>query len=192
MHMKHILPILTLSTLAAAASAQVAAPAASQIDPLSYNRIGFEISERHSTPTGYNNVNTLSVASMLGSSNFYASASDDQYYTILGLGYVFRNVAFATDVVLLASSGAGYGQARDTRYGITLRRRLPELNKNLEASLGYSNSHGVVGGAGANTVKCELAYNLDAHYQVALGLVQTDEVIVSGQHYYTMAVRYNF
>ena len=35
MHMKHILPILTLTTLAAAASAQAAAPSG-----LSYNRVG--------------------------------------------------------------------------------------------------------------------------------------------------------
>ena len=72
--MKNILPILTLTTLAAAASAQAAAPAAAG---LNYNRVGLG----YNTDTkGY----SLSATAVLGSSNFWVGASS----TIGGNGTV--------------------------------------------------------------------------------------------------------
>lgn len=187
--MKRLLPVLALSALTSAACA--ATPA-----PLSYSRIGLEVSESHDTASGSTitaaSVNTLSLSMLLGKTDFLATVSDDQYYTIFGLGYVFRNVGFSTDVVLSVSSGAHFGVTRATLYGIQLRRALPEIHEALEASVSYSVSNAPSGGSAENTFRGEIAYNLDANYQFAVGLVNTDVYVSGGQSYLTLTARYNF
>ncbi|MEI6598280.1 MAG: hypothetical protein WCL22_04485, partial [bacterium] len=64
--MKHILPILTLTTLTAAAFADASAPAAAAPAGLSYNRVGIS---RTSDETN------LSVSQLLGGSNVLVSLS---------------------------------------------------------------------------------------------------------------------
>ena len=90
--MKHILPILTITTLAAAASAQTAvAPAG-----LSYNRV---------TVSREGQNNTLAAEALLGSSNVLATIGTSTAGTSYSLGYVFKNVAYGVDATL--SVGAG-------------------------------------------------------------------------------------
>ncbi|MEY3448952.1 MAG: hypothetical protein RL749_568 [Verrucomicrobiota bacterium] len=183
--MKSALPVLGLTFLAASANA--AEPA-----KLAYNRIGLEISESHQTVNSESSVNTVSLSVLLGESNFLATASSDEYFAIFGLGYLFRDVAFSTDVVISLSSAARYGTTRDTLYGIQLRRALPEIHDSLEALVSYAISHGTDGGSSEDTFRAELAYNFDARYQLAVGMVETDAHVAGGQSYLTVTARYNF
>ncbi|MEN9814872.1 MAG: hypothetical protein RLZZ412_854, partial [Verrucomicrobiota bacterium] len=112
--MKHILPILTITTLAAAASAQTAvAPAG-----LSYNRV---------TVSRSGQTNALAAEALLGSSNVIAtigttgSTGSADATTVYSLGYVFKNVAYGVDATL--SVGAGSDIEYST-YSVTLRRAL--------------------------------------------------------------------
>lgn len=183
--MKSALTAVSLTVLTA--SAVAAEPA-----KLSYNRIGFEVSESHQTVSGVSSVNTLSLSILLGQSNFIAAASTDEYFTNFGLGYLFRDVAFSTDLVISASSAANYASTRDTLYGIQLRRGLPEIHDSLEVLFSYALSHGTDGGSRQNTFRGEIAYNYDASYQLAVGFVDTDAFLPAGQSYLTLTARYNF
>ncbi|MEY4402466.1 MAG: hypothetical protein RIR91_501, partial [Verrucomicrobiota bacterium] len=89
--MKHILPILTITTLAAAASAQTAAAAPAG---LSYNR---------ATVSRQGQNNDVAVQHFLGNTNVLASLStvgNGNGHASLGLGYVFKNVALSTDATV--------------------------------------------------------------------------------------------
>jgi hypothetical protein len=165
--MKHILPILTLTTLAAAASAQAAAPAG-----LSYNRVGLG----YNTDTkGY----SVSASALIGSSNFLVGAST----TIGGnntkngtdsvsLGYVFKNVALGADVTvsLASNEAASLGFRKD-------------IGNNLEvaASFGRNSSDNNVWGA-------ELAYNVSKQIQLAVGFSDAQDQASTSD----ISVRYNF
>jgi hypothetical protein len=117
--MKHILPILTLTTLAAAASAQSAAAAG-----LSYNRAGLS----YNTDAGAgDNGYSLSVEALVGSSNVWVGASADLNSAgndFVFVGYVFKNVVAGIDATVAASS--------DDVYGVILRRSLNEVVAGLE------------------------------------------------------------
>ena len=188
--MKHILPILTLTTLAAAASAQAAAPAG-----LSYNRVGF---------TRQSQNNSLSASALLGSSNVLASVSTLAYegpgannLAVFSLGYVFKNVAYATDATVSVSSGNQYV---NSAVSVNLRRALNEVYAGLEVAVGYSyvnnenqgnqNWFGNSDPQGTTgVVTAELAYNVNKTWQVAIGL--------SNQNPYydrttSLSVRHNF
>ena len=162
--MKHILPILTLTTLAAAASAQAAAPAG-----LSYNRVGF---------TRQSQNNSLSASALLGSSNVLASVTQGSSYyygsaTTFSLGYVFKNVAYATDATVSVSAGNEY---INSAVSVNLRRALNEVYAGLEVAVGYSyvnnENQGNQGDPQGTTgiVSAELAYNVNKTWQVAIGL----------------------
>ena len=169
--MKHILPILTLTTLAAAASAQAAA-AAPAAAGLNYNRVGLG----YNTDTkGY----TLSATAVLGSSNFWVGASS----TIGGadtangadsvvVGYLFANVYAGVD----ATVSVGSNEA----YTLGLRKAL---GNNLEAaaSLGRNSDRNTVWTA-------ELGYNVSKQIQLAVGYTDTQGSAGTTD----LTVRYNF
>ena len=181
--MKHILPILTLTTLAAAASAQAAAPAG-----LSYNRVGF---------TRQSQNNSLSASALLGSSNVLASVNQGAVYgpyssTTFSLGYVFKNVAYATDATVSVSSGNEYV---NSAVSVNLRRALNEVYAGLEVAFGYSyvnnENQGFQGDPQGVTgvVTAELAYNVNKTWQVAIGLSNQNPSV---ERTTSLSVRHNF
>lgn len=167
--MKNILPILTLTTLAAAASAQSAAAPSG----LSYNRVGLDYSD---DSKGY----TLSASALIGGSNFLVEAEttiggntsgngDDS----VSLGYVFKNVVLGAD----ATVSVGSNEA----YGVLVRK---DLGSNIEIALGYARQGGV------NGYGIELAYNVSKQIQLAVGVVDTDAAGSSSDT--VISARYNF
>ena len=164
--MKHILPILTITTLAAAASAQVAASSG-----LSYNRVGLGY---NTDSKGY----SLSASALIGSSNFLVSADttiggsattngDDS----VSLGYVFKNVAFGADATVSVGSNES--------YGLNVRK---DLGNNIEGAVSYGRESGV------NTWGVELAYNVSKQIQVAVGYSDASGAASTTD----VSVRYNF
>jgi hypothetical protein len=172
MHMKHILPILTLTTLAAAASAQVAAPAAAG---LNYNRVGL----------GYNTVTkgySLSATAVLGSSNFWVGASStiggangagsSNGSDSVAIGYLFANAIAGADVTVSVASNEA--------YTVGLRKAL---GNNLEAAASVGRN------AADNTVwTAELGYNVSKQIQLAVGYTDTQGSAGTTD----LTVRYNF
>ncbi|MGI9109697.1 MAG: hypothetical protein ACR2KA_06725 [Opitutales bacterium] len=164
--MKHILPILTITTLAAAASAQSAASSG-----LSYNRVGLGY---NTDSKGY----SLSASALIGSSNFLVSADttiggsattngDDS----VSLGYVFKNVAFGADATVSVGSNES--------YGLNVRK---DLGNNIEGAVSYGRESGV------NTWGVELAYNVSKQIQVAVGYSDASGAASTTD----VSVRYNF
>ena len=172
--MKHILPILTITTLAAAASAQTAvAPAG-----LSYNRVTVSRSGQN---------NALAAEALLGSSNVLATigTTSSYYYgsdTTFSLGYVFKNVAFGVDATL--SVGAG-SESNHSTYSVTLRRALSEVIQGLEARVVVSQNDGDVSRASTEATY-ELQYNITKQYALAFSLTDGPENV------HTVSFRYNF
>ena len=164
--MKHILPILTITTLAAAASAQVAASSG-----LSYNRVGLGY---NTDSKGY----SLSASALIGSSNFLVEAETTIGGSGTGngtdsvsLGYVFKNVAFGADATVSVGS--------DESYGLNVRK---DLGNNIEGAVSYGRESGV------NTWGVELAYNVSKQIQVAVGYSDASGAASTTD----IAVRYNF
>ena len=188
MHMKHILPILTLTTLAAAASAQAAAPAG-----LSYNRVGFSRSSQD---------NTISAQTLVGGSNVLVgieSNSANNSEPQLTLGYVFKNVYAGVDATVFTSQA----QWENTVYGVTLRRSLSEVVAGLEGTVTYvsnftngNGSYFSIAGAssyGEGAWAYELAYNVNKQYQVAAGYVHFVKTAAWAENNQTViSLRYNF
>ena len=173
--MKHILPILTLTTLAAAASAQSAAAPAG----LSYNRV---------TVSREGQNNTLAAEALLGSSNVLATiGSSKAAGTSYSLGYVFKNVAAGIDATV--SVGAGDNDD-NSDIGLTLRRSLSEVVAGLEARIvvGYNSGAGTAGSTSNYTY--ELQYNINKQFGIAYGVTDLDAAGASNLH--TVSVRYNF
>ena len=175
--MKHILPILTLTTLAAAASAQSAAAAG-----LSYNRAGVNYNTDAglladgSSDNGY----SLSVEALVGSSNVWVgatagltSAGADQ----VSVGYLFKNVAAGIDATAFVGS--------NDVYGVTLRRSLNEVVAGLEARFVWSQA---TGSKSVDSFVYELAYNIGSKYQVAVSIADTE----NKANETSVSVRYNF
>ena len=172
--MKHILPILTLTTLAAAASAQSAAAPAG----LSYNRV---------TVSREGQNNTLAAEALLGSSNVLATIGSSTAGTSYSLGYVFKNVAAGIDATV--SVGAGDND-ENSDIGLTLRRSLSEVVAGLEARIvvGYNSGAGTAGSTTNYTY--ELQYNINKQFGIAYGVTDLDAAGASNLH--TVSVRYNF
>ena len=187
--MKHILPILTITTLAAAASAQSAVASSG----LSYNRVAFSRSSKD---------NMISAQTLVGSSNVLvgidstsASYSEPQ----LTLGYVFKNVYAGVDATVFATQS----QWENTVYGVTLRRSLSEVVAGLEGSVSYANTFSsgqtaTFGIGGATTYAegawaYELAYNVNKQVQVAVGYVHFVKAGNANDDNQTVvSLRYNF
>ena len=177
--MKHILPILTITTLAAAASAQSAAAPAG----LSYNRV---------TVSREGQNTTLSASTFLGSSNVLATvgAVRNQYgeaVTSYSLGYVFKGVVAGIDATVSVGSGDA---SNNSDIGLNLRRSLSEVVAGLEVAVGASYNSGAGAAASTTDFTYELAYNVNKQFQVAYGVTDLDAAGVENLH--TISVRYNF
>ena len=174
--MKHILPIITITTLAAAASAQSAASSG-----LSYNSVSATYSRTSITggPSGITSY-SVSAQALIGSSNVLVSGSttvggdfgtqDDS----ASLGYVFKNVQGLADVTVSVSSNdtfgvnvrkaigsgfevaASYSRDNDAEdiYGLAVGYTF---NKVYSLDLGWS--HRNQGNNSANTLSAGLRYN---------------------------------
>jgi len=167
--MKHILPILTLTTLAAAASAQAAGG-------LSYNRAG--ISYNTDAAAGDNGY-SVSVEALVGSSNVWVSGTaelDNGGADSASVGYLFKNVVGGIDATVFASSN-------DT-YGVIARRSLSEVLAGLEFRGVYSTT----GGTQVDSFTYELAYNVNSKYQVAVSVLDVE----NADEQVSVTVRYNF
>ena len=169
--MKHILPILTLTTLAAAASAQSAAAAG-----LSYNRAGLSYnSDAAAGDNGY----SVSIEALVGSSNVWVGASADLNTAGedgVSIGYLFKNVVAGIDATAFVGSNDG--------YGIIARRSLNEIVAGLEGRIVW----GQEGGSNDNSFVYELAYNVNSKYQVAVSIADANGVAEET----SVTVRYNF
>ncbi|MEY3448953.1 MAG: hypothetical protein RL749_569 [Verrucomicrobiota bacterium] len=169
--MKHILPILTLTTLAAAASAQSAAAAG-----LSYNRAGLSYNtDAAAGDNGY----SVSVEALVGSSNVWVGANADLNAAgedEVTVGYLFKNVAAGIDATAFLGSN-------DT-YGIIARRSLNEVVAGLEGRIVWAQQ----GGSNTDVFLYELAYNVNSKYQVAVSLVDAN----GADEEVSVTVRYNF
>ncbi len=168
--MKHILPILTLTTLAAAASAQSAAAAG-----LSYNRAGVNYNT-DSAENGY----SVSAEALIGSSNVWVGGSadlDNAGADRVSVGYLFKNVAAGIDATVAVSSN-------DT-YGLILRRSLNEVVAGLEARFVWAQA---TGSNRENAYLYELAYNVNSKYQVAVSIADVE----NADEEVSVSVRYNF
>ncbi|MEY3548214.1 MAG: hypothetical protein RLZZ552_581 [Verrucomicrobiota bacterium] len=167
--MKHILPILTLTTLAAAASAQSAAG-------LSYNRAGLSYNtDAAAGDNGY----SVSVEALVGSSNVWVGASADLNTAgadSVSVGYLFKNVVAGIDATAFVGSNDG--------YGIIARRSLNEVVAGLEGRVVWSQE----GGSNDNSFVYELAYNIGSKYQVAVSIADANGVAEET----SVTVRYNF
>ena len=165
--MKHILPIITITTLAAAASAQTAAASSG----LSYNRVGVSY---NTDSKGF----SLSASALIGSSNFLVEAdttiggsSSGNGVDSVSLGYVFKNVALGADATVSVGSNES--------YGLNVRK---DLGNNIELAVGYSRE------AGVNVWGAELAYNVSKQIQVAVGYSDASGSASTSD----ISVRYNF
>jgi hypothetical protein len=170
--MKHILPILTLTTLAAAASAQSAAAAG-----LSYNRAGLSYNtDAAANDNGY----SASVEALVGSSNVWVGASADLNTAgadNVSVGYLFKNVAAGIDATAFVGSNDG--------FGIIARRSLNEVVAGLEGRIVWSQNGG---SKSADSFVYELAYNVNSKYQVAVSIEDASNVAEQT----SITVRYNF
>ena len=168
--MKHILPILTLTTLAAAASAQSAAAG------LSYNRAGLSYNtDAAAGDNGY----SASIEALVGSSNVWVGASADLNTAGndgVSVGYLFKNVIAGIDATAFVGSNDG--------YGIIARRSLNEVVAGLEGRIVWSQE----GGSNTNAFVYELAYNVNSKYQVAVSIADANGADTET----SVTVRYNF
>ena len=168
--MKHILPILTITTLAAAASAQSAAASSG----LSYNRVGLGY---NTDSKGY----SLTASALIGSSNFLVEAgtsiggnTSGNGVDSVSLGYVFKNVALGADATVSVGS--------DESYGLNVRK---DLGNSIELAVSYNRDS-----ADNNVWGAELAYNVSKQIQVAVGVSDTNAAGSSSTT--DISVRYNF
>ena len=160
--MKHILPIITLTTLAAAASAQSAAPAG-----LIYNRV--TVNQNTSGSTNRN----ISVANLIGGSNVLVELVQGGD---INVGYVFKNVTNGIDATVGITSGTADG------VNVNLRRSLSEVYAGLELAVGYSQPEN-----SGNKWSYEVSYNINKQFSVAFGAsdFQNDNVK-------SVSVRFNY
>ena len=164
--MKHILPIITLTTLAAAASAQSAAPAG-----LTYNRV--TVNQNTSGGTDRN----ISVANLIGGSNVLVELSQlANGYGNVEISYVFKNVTNGIDATVGITSGTADG------IGVNLRRSLSELNAGLELAVGYSRLEN-----SGSEVSYEVSYNINKQFSVAFGAADANNANVK-----SVSVRFNY
>lgn len=160
--MKHILPIITLTTLAAAASAQSAAPAG-----LIYNRV--TVNQNTSGSTNRN----ISVANLIGGSNVLVELVQG---VDINIGYVFKNVTNGIDATVGITSGTSDG------IGINLRRSLSEVFAGLELGVGYSRKQ-----SHSNEWSYEVSYNINKQFSVAFGAADFQNANAK-----SVSVRFNY
>jgi len=175
--MKHILPILTLTTLTAAAFADASAPAAAAAaSGLSYNRV--TVAQDTSGQTN----RSISVANLINGSNVLVTLGQDTLSTgndaTVSVGYVFKNVTNGIDATVGLSSGT------EDAVTVDLRRSLSEVVAGLEVGLGYSHASTRDGGT---SWSYEVSYNINKQFSVAFGADEVD-----GANTKAVALRYNY
>ena len=167
--MKHTLNVLTLTALAAAASAQTA-PASG----LNYNTVGVSRSAQ---------ANTVAIQHTLGTTNFLVgfeshSADAKSSEPQISVGYIFRSLTNGID----ATVSIAQAEWEYSVYTVGLRRALNEVYAGLEISAGYASTlkseriatfgHAGASSVGESAYSVELAYNVNSTFQVAVGLVK--------------------
>ena len=176
--MKHIIPTITLTALAAAASAQQAAAPAG----LNYNQVGISRTNANNVVSAQFNPAGSNFVIGFVAANDHNSADDSNGQ--INLGYVFRGVTQGID----ATVGLAQNGEEDTAYTLTLRRTLNEVYQGLEITAGIaslltsSNEFGqdfTFGGVNGNDNKSirfiEVAYNVTKTLQVAVGLTEQSD-----------------
>ena len=179
--MKHILPILTLTTLTAAAFADASAPAAAAPAGLVYNRVTVQ---QNTSGDTYRNI---SVANLINGSNVLVELSQNYQGVgnnttgngVVAIGYVFKNVTNGIDVTANITAGEYDG------IGLNLRRSLSEVLAGLEIAIGYN--HFESSNEVQNPWSYEVSYNVNKQFSVAFGAQD-----VSGEKYKSIALRYNY
>jgi hypothetical protein len=175
--MKQILPILTLTTLSAAAFADAGAAAPAAASGLVYNRV--TVQQNTSGPTNRD----IGIDNLVNGSNVLLSLHQLSYYqngptsqVIIGIGYVFKNVTSGIDATVGITNGENDG------ITLNLRRSLSEVIPGLEVALGFSKYQGQ-----SNQWSYEVAYNINKQFSVAFAAsdFQNDNVK-------SVAVRYNY
>jgi hypothetical protein len=161
--MKHILPIITLTTLAAAASAQQSAAPAGLI----YNRV--TVNQNTSGSTNRN----ISVANLIGGSNVLVELVQGGD---INVGYVFKNVTNGIDATVGITSGTADG------VNVNLRRSLSEVYAGLELAVGYSHLEN-----SGNEWSYEVSYNINKQFSVAFGASDFQNANAK-----SVAVRFNY
>ena len=189
--MKHILPVLTITTLAAAASAQSAAASSG----LSYDRVSFSRASQQNTISAQTLVGG---AVVIGIDISGSQAGGTNHEPQLSLGYVFKNVIGGADLTVSAVQP----QWEDTLYGVTARRSLNEIFAGLEATVSYvstfnsdHDSYFTSNGASARAEGAfayELAYNINKQFQVAVARVQFQETTSGEESQWVVSGRFNF
>jgi hypothetical protein len=174
--MKHILPILTVTTLSAAAFAQTAAAAPAG---LSYNRVG--VSYQTNKDSAGEHPTSISASAFIGSSNVLVSGTADLTSAgsdSVSLGYVFKNVAAGVDATVSIAS--------NDNYGINLRRALNEIVSGLEVAVGYNRA---IGKNYKSNWVYELSYNFNKQYSIAYSITDPNGNAKSVNE---VSLRYNF
>ena len=172
--MKHIIPTLTLTALAAAASAQQAAAPAG----LNYNSITLSRTSRE---------NALAVQFNPSGSNFVIGFAADGNSTgsngQLSAGYVFKGVTLGIDATVGVIQGQDTGAA--SVYTLTLRRALNEVYQGLEIAAGAASTlssdnasefvHGGTSVTAENSSYIEVSYALNKTFSVAAGITKPED-----------------
>ena len=177
--MKHILPILTLTTLAAAASAQAASG-------LSYNNLSLVYSDLDDAAGS----DGFSVAAQvtLGSNVLIQAASNvggdtrslDGGNDSLSIGYIFKNVVAGVDAT-------PYVGTEDT-YGVLLRRTLSEVVAGLEVRAAYEQTQSEPN-ANNGALLVGLGYSFAKSYTVDVNYINAEG---AGTDAWQVGLRYNF
>jgi hypothetical protein len=192
--MKHILPILTLTTLTAAAFADAGAAAPAAASGLSYNRVGISRSGQDTN---------LSASTFLGSSNILASVetvssgaidpAGNGSIVLMSVGYVFKNVAAGVDATLTVGAA---NNSVGSLVGVNLRRALNEVVSGLEVAIGYKMQQVDADAYGSEdkltSLTYEVAYNINKQYSVAYSLTDFGSDYNYLDQTHTVTVRYNF
>ena len=165
--MKQILPILTLTTLSAAAFADAGAAAPAAASGLVYNRVTVQQNTSGST---YRNI---SVANLINGSNVLVELYQGGDIQI---GYVFKNVTNGIDATVGITNGQNDG------VYVNLRRSLSEVFAGLEVAIGFSKYQGQ-----SNQCSYEVAYNINKQFSVAFAAYD-----FQGSNTKYAAVRYNY
>ncbi|MFM8904429.1 MAG: hypothetical protein ACKORI_05380 [Verrucomicrobiota bacterium] len=177
--MKHILPILTLTTLAAAASAQAASG-------LSYNNLSLVYTDVDDAAgsDGYaiaaqvtlgSNV-LIQAASNIGGDTRSLAGDNDS----LSIGYIFKNVAAGVDVT-------PYVGTEDT-YGVLLRRTLSEVVAGLEVRAAYEQVESVAN-ASNGALLVGVGYSFAKSYTVDVNYINAEGDLADS---WQVGLRYNF
>jgi len=176
--MKQILPILTLTTLSAAAFADAGAAAPAAASGLSYNNISVSYNQLSASGiSGHVNGWTLAATAAIGNSNVIVQGQS----TIGGdlgngndtvvLGYVFKNSL--ADVIVAVGSNEFYGV-----------RARKDLGSNFEGSVSYARV------SGDNQYGLSVGYNFTKQVSFDLSYAKLDTTV--SVTLWTAGLRYNF